>query len=190
MDIFRTRLQHGCACINLDFSSFDSSVRVKLIKSAFQILDDIMSLTSVQRAMLKELMEYFINTPLLLKKDIIQKHRGIPSGSAFTQLIGSIVNMIACLYAEERTEGLRISEKHSAWLGDDCCLCVVDHHGISDSVRGEFLLRFAELGLTVNEENTLVSKKHDQDNDRIKFLGLTTSFSERIWSVDEDVDCQ
>lgn len=38
---------------------------------------------------------YFINTKMMLpNSDIYQKADGIPSGSTFTSIIGSIVNMI------------------------------------------------------------------------------------------------
>jgi hypothetical protein len=39
--------------------------------------------------------KYFINTKMMLPNgDIYQKADGLPSGSTFTSLIGSIVNMI------------------------------------------------------------------------------------------------
>merc|ERR1712094_37528 len=45
-----------------------------------------------------QLIDYFINTPLLIGNEIWVKHGGVPSGSYFTQLIDCVLNMIALFY--------------------------------------------------------------------------------------------
>merc|ERR1739848_701915 len=45
-----------------------------------------------------QIIDYFINTPLLVGRELWVKKGGVPSGSYFTQLIDCILNMIALFY--------------------------------------------------------------------------------------------
>lgn len=153
VDRVKSRFVQSNGWANLDFSSFDSTVSAKLIKAAFDILHELLELNSLEREMLYELEFYFIHTPLVMYNIVRYKHRGIPSGSGFTQLIGSIVNAIACQYASLRSREFSLDLQKCIWLGDDSFLSFTS--GLSKLDFGDqFLKHFSELGLNVNFEKT------------------------------------
>nr|UYL95494.1 MAG: RNA-dependent RNA polymerase [Tongren Parti tick virus 1] len=99
--------------VGLDFKSFDTLPFVGIIRDAFfKVLEPNIhhgayydktngvdqggkGVTARSKTAFKNIVEYFINTPLLLPNGrVVQKHHGIPSGSHFTNLIDSIVNRI------------------------------------------------------------------------------------------------
>ncbi|AIE47664.1 RNA-dependent RNA polymerase [Verticillium albo-atrum partitivirus-1] len=113
----------------LDFSGFDNGVPPWIIHVAFDILHANVdwlnwrgkptSKRSRQkwRNVWDGMKWYFINTPILMPDGrMFRKHRGVPSGSWFTQLVDSVVNYILVKYAfncqELKIHGLKV-------LGDD-----------------------------------------------------------------------
>lgn len=92
-------------CYSLDMTSFDSSIANSLIKVAFSILEtwfdpnqkvhsctDEFNLSSIYG----KIIHYFLYTPIVMPDGNIYKGKrhGVPSGSYFTQMIDSIVNVI------------------------------------------------------------------------------------------------
>nr|WGH28816.1 RNA-dependent RNA polymerase [Saccharomyces cerevisiae partitivirus 2]WGJ63524.1 RNA-dependent RNA polymerase [Saccharomyces cerevisiae partitivirus 2] len=177
------RLHRSRAWANLDFSSFDTSVSPKLIRRAFSIVRRLMDLSKIEESMLSELCEYFIHTPLLMYNQIRYKSRGIPSGSAFTQLIGSIVNALGCCYASQRSREFSLSLNQCIWLGDDSFLSL--ESGVAKQLFEEdYLSYFKELGLVVNEEKTLYEVR--RYGMPVSFLGHSFKLGIRYF----DVDCK
>lgn len=79
--------------LSLDFSKFDQTVPDWLIHQCFNIIRKFF-----EKKYYNELdwIEYeFINTTIAIPgHGILQKHKGIPSGSNFTQIVGSMANFI------------------------------------------------------------------------------------------------
>lgn len=172
---------------NLDWSGFDTSVVNRLIRTAFDILHaqiewktwDYRICGPAERARWEHLwdntVEYFINTPILLQDGtLLRKSHGIPSGSWFTQLVGSIVNwilirfLIRCaLYKDHDLEldlGLGIDIKV---LGDDSFFALprtishkIDLHQFAALAKSCF-------GMTLNPDKCSRGSTKD-----IKFLGF------------------
>lgn len=112
--------------ITLDWQSFDQTVPSFIIARIFsQIGSRIQMLSQFKdtaRHWQHKVTNYFINTPLLLEDgSVICKHSGIPSGSPFTQIVGSIVN-----YAVVQTilHLLNIAPVAHLVLGDDSIVSV------------------------------------------------------------------
>jgi len=102
----------GIYGVGLDFKSFDQLPRAQTIRDAFDILNDNLEhgtywdphsgiqiggagVKRRSQQAFQNIVDYFVNTPLILPNGrVIVKHIGIPSGSHFTNLIGSIVNRI------------------------------------------------------------------------------------------------
>jgi len=103
--------------VTLDYKGFDASVNTKLIRSAFSIYRQLFQLTDKEEKLFHFLIEYFIHTPLVFYNRIVQKHRGLPSGSCFTYIIGTIVNMLISYYCAGSI-GYSIGSA-SRWSGDD-----------------------------------------------------------------------
>jgi hypothetical protein len=139
--------------MSIDFSSFDSTIPAFMIREAFSILRSFFELNSKELKMFKELEVYFINTPLHLYDKVVVKHRGIPSGSYFTQIIGSIVNMLACYYSSLRSNQRVRILSGSIWMGDDSLLKLSDTFS-SDDMEYYFLRYFKELGLKISIDKT------------------------------------
>lgn len=109
--------------------------------------------------------KYFIYTRMRLPDGrIAQKYGNIPSGSSFTQLIGSIVNRIVCRAIFTQGQVEIVKEKY---LGDDALILIKDS-------KDQSLLRDAEdeiakkLGFTLNYEK----KKKTWLNGTIEFLNI------------------
>lgn len=154
----------------IDFSSFDATVRTELIFHAFKILRSMFKLTKTEGIMLDQLRHYFINTPLLFYNKVVVKKRGIPSGSAFTQIIGSIVNMIACQYASLRSREYKLRTRLSCWLGDDSFLNF-EQALCRQEFECDYLEKFKELGLNVSIDKTHYTTRFINDFD-VRFRGI------------------
>jgi len=125
--------QTESAEVTLDWSSFDSSIPSWLIKEAFDILHDCFDdsyadvdgtavyggavMVEKNSQLWKFIVEYFIKTPIMLPNgDVYVKTHGIPSGSFFTQAVGTIVNAII-VYSLDIYYGW--NGRRFRFLGDD-----------------------------------------------------------------------
>lgn len=170
--------------MNVDFSAFDSSVPKFLIDRAFGIVKGMLDLTHDEEVMLSELCNYFVYTPIALYNEVRTKFKGIPSGSAFTQLIGSIVNMIACHYAALSYESnIELVSRFSCWLGDDSYL-VFSYMRERSFMMGKFLDRFQDLCLTANPDKTEYGLVNQRNPCELTFLGMRRKADIRVWTVD------
>lgn len=131
----------------LDYSKYDMHVSSWLIEDAFNILKHLFVLDEHDSELFDALCYAFIHKTFITPKGDVVSHRGIPSGSNFTQIIGSLVNMImvttACL-------SLGVSQYQMMVMGDDNLL-------FYDSPTGEEEAEFFNsyishnFGITVND---------------------------------------
>lgn len=112
---------------SLDMSHFDSTISSGLIHEAFNILKtwyDPHEIEPVSGKSVKELFDviekYFIYTPIVMPDGNVYKGKdhGVPSGSYFTQLVDSIVNVIICGAISHRYS-LNVNRREIFVLGDD-----------------------------------------------------------------------
>lgn len=145
----------GTAAIaSIDISSFDANVLRQLIIKAFSIIRSLFTLTSAEHRAFDLIVDYFIHTPMLFFDGIVQKHRGIPSGSYFTQTVGTIVNMFYSYYVDEvqsPIDGPRLSPSGHLWLGDDSRLLFSIWYGAYDFYRS-WVSRYSDVGGTVSAD--------------------------------------
>jgi hypothetical protein len=160
--------------ISLDYAGFDSSIPAFVIRAAFQILRNQFELTYKEEKVFKYLENYFIHTPLNLYGDIHQKHRGIPSGSCFTSIIGTLCNMIVCQYALEFS-GSSFDFEYSRWLGDDSRMYVQYNYGCScEGLLNEFIETGNHFGMSIHPDKSFVklnTSYGDEDCDDQSTLG-------------------
>lgn len=96
----------GVKWISLDYSGYDQTVPAKVIHDVFkQIVRPMFPEESSDE--LKFIEYNFIHTQMILPGNmVVVKHRGIPSGSLFTQIIGSLCNaLIGLTYLCSRCDG-------------------------------------------------------------------------------------
>lgn len=123
----RVSSRHKEWAYSTDVSSFDSSISSKLISVAFNILKTwfdfsmIEPTTSVPYEVIwDQIVQYFIYTPIVMPDGNVYKGKkhGVPSGSYFTQMIDSIVNVII-VGAISHHFSLHVDKDDIFVLGDD-----------------------------------------------------------------------
>lgn len=159
------RMQHRMHhWVSLDYSSFDQSISSWLIEDAFSCLRTMFD-DSIDEQLWDVVVHDFIHKEILDFEGVFKSHRGVPSGSMFTQIIDSVVNWISILtYLNSR--GLR---GEMLVMGDDNLLFTEFPIDVKDMAG--YLAR--NLGLTVN------AKKTRQGNN-----GLPPEFLSRVWTAD------
>lgn len=153
----------------LDFSGFDSSISAKLIDDAFGILKTHLDLTSSDdRSMLDRLISDFIHTRLVLPDGTMWRvHRGVPSGSAFTSLVDSVVNLIVLQYIWIRLTGHELDEDDVCVLGDDSV------------VASNWYLEIGQISEAAKELGMVLSTDPNQ-SERVR-LGQSVPFLGHRW---------
>lgn len=141
----------------LDYSKYDSTISAEMIRRAFRVLQTWFSPEDRETFGWKTVIKYFIYTPIVMPDGHLYtgKNHGVPSGSYFTQLIDSIVNVALC-YAMSSRFGFWFQDRGIFVLGDDSIM----------RIRGEFSLQemssyIRTLGMELHaNEKTVVGKNH------------------------------
>jgi hypothetical protein len=146
-----SRFNRRDVIMTLDFSSFDSTVPAFLIRDAFKILRNLFQLDDREEKYWDFIVDYFINTPIMMYGTVRQKHRGVPSGSCFTNIIDTLCNMIICYYTASLFE-FSISDD-SNWMGDDAYVVIVSHRiGSKISCSSDFQIGSSHFGMVCNPD--------------------------------------
>jgi hypothetical protein len=155
-----------CNChakYGLDFSGFDSSISARLVDMAFSILAKQVDWSCSSKSDWVKIENYFIHTPILMPDGhVYTKHRGVPSGSYFTQMVDSVVNYFAIQYATIRLFGYAVHLDKLLVLGDDSLFSLPNAVSLE-----RYKLVLAELGLTVNATKSVLAL----DDEPVHFLG-------------------
>lgn len=80
---------------SLDYSSFDMTISSWLIEDAFSILRE--AFRFVDDAEWSCIVHDFIHKDFVVNECIVHADKGVPSGSMFTQIIDSVVNLLAVM---------------------------------------------------------------------------------------------
>jgi hypothetical protein len=121
-----TRVENSGIRYSFDFSKFDASIPARLIDTAFSILGTYFDMSEDEKKVWDKVQHYFIHTPILMPDgNVYVKHKGVPSGSYFTQMVDSIVNYILIQYGMLMSTGEAAESGKILVLGDDS---LVGHH--------------------------------------------------------------
>lgn len=171
----RVAARHCRYAYSLDMSAYDASISAKLIHISFGILKTWFDLSQVEPItgvkygkIFDKIEDYFIKTPIVMPdhKLYLGKRHGVPSGSYFTQMIDSIVNVIICGTISSRFD-MNVSKREIFVLGDDLLLWT------NRNVDLEKIASYANNLLHVN----LNSKKSTKNlwSEPVHYLG-------RVWT--------
>jgi len=163
---FKSRFKY---VYSLDFSKFDSSMPARIIDDAFGIAKTHLELDAVDENLWDRYKSDFIHSRIITpSSDIYQVHKGIPSGSAFTTIIGSLCNLICIQYILIRTQGRGVADDRVQIQGDDALI------GLNTYVPlNELAAVAAELGLTLSVEKTYVTTSSDEASPPVHYLGYS-----------------
>lgn len=123
----RVASYHRRYAYSIDMSSYDASISAFLIHQAFKVLRTWFNQDQVEpvsgrsvRYIFDQIERYFIHTPIVMPDGnlYLGKQHGVPSGSYFTQMIDSIVNVIIAGTISHRFS-LHVSKREIFVLGDD-----------------------------------------------------------------------
>lgn len=163
--------------VSIDWSGFDWYANSYVIKDSFALLKDMFKSLSVRDSFLFDLVSYyFMFTPILttnpktLKDEIVYKRRGVPSGSSFTNLIDTVVNLIVTYYYM-LSKGQTVEAKFVACLGDDIIVATNFNFCLEDFAH-ESLKSF---GMIVSVEKSKVFRR----GERVYFLGALIDLNGR-----------
>ncbi len=164
--------------VGLDYSSFDATVQPWFINVAFDILRSNFVFTDEMHEYgFKYSRKYFIDRPVVMPDSRMWlKRTGIPSGSYFTQIIGSIINYLLIMYIQ-----LSVYRKtfKTFVLGDDSIFGVPSEEGFPDI---EQMLQVTKrLGLTIHPHKAVVSTRPAE----IAFLGHQVSGTKILREISE-----
>lgn len=176
---------HSTFWYSLDFSQFDQTVPAWLIKHIFHILRKFYS-GDVNHRELRWIEDNFINTAIVkFDGTVVRKDHGIPSGSNFTQLVGSMANALVILtYLFSRADGksdvaktryvksdLHVTSGNCGMLtmGDDNLF--FSHNGIHVSDMSSYVKR--NFGMMIHPDKTVSGGRQQRP-----------TFLKREWSVD------
>jgi hypothetical protein len=115
---------------SLDLASYDIRIAHLLITEGIDFLATHISLGTKEKVILNFLKEYHTQCLLLSSIDgkpfLFKKERGLMSGSALTNLLGSLINLFMLLYINKKYD-LRVSFKSISIMGDDI-IFATDRH--------------------------------------------------------------
>lgn len=142
----------------IDYSKYDSSVSKSDIHFFFNILKTWYD--EKHHPVIDILERYFTFTPIVMPDGFIYygKQKGVPSGSMFTQICDSVVNVQYC-FAVSSKFSLGLKAKNLLVLGDD----VLEFFNYSGN-RDRLMLNISEYlalhGVKVNVDKTQVGVSH------------------------------
>lgn len=156
---------------SLDYSGFDSSVPARMIDDAFGVARTHLDLTDEEGEVWNRYVSDFIHSRLITPDgDVYRVHKGVPSGSAFTSIIDSIVNLILTNYIWHRLMGHGIASDRLFILGDDVVFASDARYDLADISRVA-----GELGFTVSVQKSEITDTHrdapDPYTNQVHFLG-------------------
>lgn len=136
--------------ISLDYSHFDQSISDWLIRDAFDVIRS--AFNCVDEELFRIIVHDFIVKDFISPDGVVHSEKGVPSGSMFTQIVDSIVNilMIKTYLKHLSTEGDMIV------MGDDNLLytnVTIDPEDCSSYIRKNF-------GITMNASKTSVGMSY------------------------------
>lgn len=145
----------------LDYSKFDSTISCSMIKQAFRILSTWFEKEDLKQLGWDTIVTYFITTPIVMPDGHLYtgKHHGVPSGSYFTQMIDSVVNVALC-YALAHRFNFSFAPEALYVLGDDVIMQVKGEVTKASLVEWSHYLS-SRYGLQLHDdEKTVIGRAH------------------------------
>jgi len=159
----------GCVT---DVSAMDTSVGPDWIHWAFDFMKSKFFMGKTQSSVTRNnnvwdfLEYYFTRTPILLPSgQLLRKYGGVPSGSGFTQLVDTLVNLLAATYSLlVMGYSQRDILQNVFCVGDDLALSVTPDFNLE-----KFCILMTSLGFSINQSKVMFSNNGKE----LTFLGYS-----------------
>lgn len=154
---YRVRFQKF---MSIDYSSFDQTISSWLIEDVFDVIKSAFILQEEDEALFDIMVHDFIHKDFVLYEGVLHSDKGVPSGSMFTQIIDSLVNVLV------------IRTFFKSIHGTAKMICMGDDNVIFTSADTSIV----ELSTYVAKNFGLIVKVDDKSNegvcskDNVKFL--------------------
>lgn len=148
----------GDCVYGLDYSKFDSTIPSYMIRFAFKVIRTWFDFQGDEDQQAWDtVVKYFIHTPIVMSDGNLYtgKKHGVPSGSYFTQIVDSIVN-VALVGALSHHFGLKVSHRNFFVLGDDVILSTYKGWKLNDVAQ---YLK-STFGIILHPQKCEVAKAH------------------------------
>jgi hypothetical protein len=154
--------------LSIDYSSFDQTISSWLIEDAFSVVRAAFDhLSDEEEELFKVIVGDFIHKDFVLNEGVLHSNKGVPSGSMFTQIIDTIVNLLVV-----KTYFLSIqAEAEMIAMGDDNAIFTRANVSI-DELSSYISKNFGLIVSTGDKSNEGNTKEED-----VKFLS-------RFWRYD------
>lgn len=154
--------------ISLDYSKYDQSIPGWLIFECFDIIEAMFD----KSAGFDEELWHIVKNDFVHKVmingngELIESHDGVPSGSMFTQIMDTLVNIVMIkTYFESK--GINKNSYSMIIMGDDNLLCTLEP--VDDKDLAGYLMR--NFGVKVNDDKSSKGRK-----------GQAPEFLSRVWT--------
>lgn len=144
--LIKYAILNDLSIVTVDFSRFDTTIKGSLMDCSWDVIRNFFQ--SQYSDELDDIEYEFRNVGLLCPDGVISGEHGIPSGSMFTNIVGSIAHAIAALSTE------LVDINLSQVLGDDGV------HLVRPEYVDDFLDSFARLGMVVNKEKSVTANNY------------------------------
>jgi hypothetical protein len=124
----------------------------------FRVIRSMLDLTELEDEVYWKYVHDFIHSRIVMPDgNIYQVHRGVPSGSASTSLIGSMVNLYLMNYIWFRTTGHALPHNQVLVMGDDAIVATNQYVKLADIAAAA-----QELGFTINVEKSAITHTREE----------------------------
>lgn len=153
--------------MSIDYSAFDQTISSWLIRDAFAVLKEAFDLEGDMDKIYDIIVHDFVHKDFVLEEGILHSDKGVPSGSMFTQIIDTIVNV---LVVQTYFNAIN-SKEEMIVMGDDNAIFTNSQHSIED--MASYIMK--NFGLVVKTDDK--SNEGNTKVDDVKFLS-------RYWRFD------
>jgi hypothetical protein len=80
--------------MSIDYSSYDQTISSWLIEDAFSVIKSCFILNLEESELFDVIVHDFIHKDFIIQEGVVHSDKGVPSGSMFTQIIDSLVNVL------------------------------------------------------------------------------------------------
>lgn len=138
--------------MSIDYSSYDQTISDWLIEDAFRVIRSAFVLSSEEELVFNQVVQRFIHKDFILEEGIMHSDKGVPSGSMFTQIIDSIVNVLVVntyfIAINQTCEMIAMGDDNAIFCDDN-----VDIKSLSSYIQKNFGL-IIKIDDKSNEGNT------------------------------------